>query len=447
MRKLFFALTTICSCPYILFSQTGDYRKPPALGIHFFFDDFKGASYVRSNGLHAALRDKQLSNFKDMAPGLALNYLYGLTNHLDLSVNMAGSFLAYPIPNRPAFTEDDFLLETDASINAKMFSDKHFFTPYLSVGIGVSKFTGYFGAFMPLGGGLQLNMFDDAYLLINSQWRVAVSENTAYHFYHSIGFAGTIGKRREKKMLTLPPPIPAMDGPRDRDGDGITDNLDSCPDIPGLIKFNGCPDSDLDGIPDKDDNCPHTPGVARYQGCPIPDTDRDGINDEEDKCPHTPGLARYQGCPIPDSDKDGVNDEEDKCPDIPGEVSNHGCPLIKPELEKKIAYAAQHIFFNTGRYMLLAQSFRPLDEVVVILRQNTALQLDIDGYTDNTGAADKNLLLSRQRADAVKNYLVSKGIDPARLNASGHGQESPIANNKTTTGRAANRRVELHVKY
>jgi len=440
-------LITICSCPCFLYSQSGDYRKPPALGIHFFFDDFKGASYVRSNGLRAALRDKQLSSFKDMAPGLALNYLYGLTNHLDLSVNIAGSFLAYPVPNRPAFAEDDFLLEADASINAKMLSDKHFFTPYLSFGIGISQYSGYSGAFMPLGGGLQLNMFDDAYLLINSQWRVAVSENTNYHFYHSIGFAGSIGKRKEKKVVALPPSIPETQGPRDSDGDGLTDNLDSCPDIPGLIKFNGCPDSDADGIPDKDDACPHTPGVARYQGCPVPDTDRDGINDEEDKCPHTPGLARYQGCPIPDSDKDGVNDEEDKCPDLPGEPSNHGCPLVKAEVEKKIAFAAQRIFFNTGRWVLLEKSFSALDEVVVILNRNPALKLDIDGYTDNTGPAAANLLLSHRRADAVRNYFISKDIDPARLNAAGHGQERPVSDNKTTAGRAANRRVELHVKY
>src|SRR5438067_7620709 len=105
MGKLLFALIIVSCCPLIAFCQKGDYRKPPALGIHFFFDDFKGAQYLRSNGLHAALRDKQLSDFKDMAPGLALNYLYGLTNRIDLSLNMAGSFLAYPIPEHPVFNE------------------------------------------------------------------------------------------------------------------------------------------------------------------------------------------------------------------------------------------------------------------------------------------------------------------------------------------------------
>ncbi|MBS1563765.1 MAG: OmpA family protein, partial [Bacteroidetes bacterium] len=202
-----------------------------------------------------------------------------------------------------------------------------------------------------------------------------------------------------------------------------------------------------DGIPDKDDACPLVPGLARYQGCPVPDTDRDGINDEEDKCPHTPGVARYQGCPIPDTDKDGVNDEEDRCPTVPGDPANGGCPLVKAEVQKKIAYAAQHIYFSTGRYRLLPASFGPLNEVVALLKQDTALRLNIDGYTDNAGAPAANQLLSTRRAEAVRNYMLSKGIDTSRLGAEGHGQDSPVADNKTVKGRAANRRVELHVKY
>ena len=446
MRKRWFGLMAVCGCINSTHGQNTEHIKPPALGVHFFFDDFKGAAYVRSTSLGTALRNKQLSNFKDMAPGLAVNYLSGLSNHFDLSVNLAASFLDYPIPNHAPFAEDNLLMEGDVSINAKMLSDRYFFTPYLSAGIGISEYAGYYGTFIPLGGGLQLNMFDDAYLLINTQFRVAVSENTNYHFYHSIGFAGTIGKRKEPKIIP-PPPIPAAAPPKDRDGDGVIDKLDSCPDIPGLVKFNGCPDADLDGIPDKEDKCPNTPGVARYQGCPVPDTDNDGINDEEDKCPTIPGVARYQGCPIPDRDKDGVNDEVDKCPDVPGDPANYGCPVIKEELKKKIEYAAKNIFFSTGKYVLLPKSFKPLGEVVAVLRDNKDLQLDIDGYTDNAGNAAKNQLLSQQRAEAVKKYLAAQGIDASRMNAGGHGADTPVADNKTAAGRAKNRRVELHIKY
>ncbi len=447
MKKLLFAWMAGGCCLHTAFGQQQSYIKPPSLGVHFFFNDFKGAAYARTHSLGTAFRDHQLTDFKDMAPGLALNYLEGLSGHVDLSVNFAGSFLDYPIPNHVPFEDDNFLIEGDASLNVKLMSDRYLFTPYLSGGLGVSQYKGYFATFIPLGVGLQLNLFDDAYLLINSQFRVAVSENANYHFYHSVGFAGTIGKRREPAKIVAAPSLPIVEAPKDRDGDGIIDSQDSCPDIAGLLKFNGCPDSDNDGIPDKDDKCPTVPGFARYQGCPIPDTDHDGINDEEDKCPTVPGFARYQGCPIPDRDNDGVNDEEDKCPDVPGDPANGGCPIITKETEQKIEYAAKNIFFNTGRYTLLVVSSRPLDEVAAILVGNKDLKLDIDGYTDNAGAPEKNQLLSQQRADEVKKYLEGKGVAAARLNAAGHGQNSPVADNKTNAGRAKNRRVELHVKY
>ena len=158
-------------------------------------------------------------------------------------------------------------------------------------------------------------------------------------------------------------------------------------------------------------------------------------------------MARYQGCPVPDRDKDGVNDEEDKCPDLAGDPANNGCPVIKAEVIKKIEYAAKNIFFATGKSALLAKSNKPLSEVVTILNENKDLKLDIDGYTDNTGKPEKNSLLSQNRADAVKKYMISKGVEESRLVSTGHGADSPVADNKTAAGRAKNRRVELHLKY
>ncbi|HVZ95587.1 MAG TPA: OmpA family protein, partial [Chitinophagaceae bacterium] len=181
--------------------------------------------------------------------------------------------------------------------------------------------------------------------------------------------------------------------------------------------------------------------MARYQGCPIPDTDKDGINDEEDKCPTVPGLARYQGCPIPDTDGDGVNDEEDKCPNLPGVKENQGCPLIKEEVKKRVDYAAQNILFVTGSYKLAPKSLKGLDEVVKILNDNPEMKLAIDGHTDNVGKEDRNQTLSENRANAVKQYFVSKGIAESRITAAGHGATMPIADNKTAAGRQKNRRV------
>jgi outer membrane protein OmpA-like peptidoglycan-associated protein len=88
-----------------------------------------------------------------------------------------------------------------------------------------------------------------------------------------------------------------------------------------------------------------------------------------------------------------------------------------------------------------------LNDVVNILKANPTMKLSIDGHTDNVGKPDKNQVLSQSRADAVKNYLVSKGVDASRLASSGHGQDLPIASNKTAAGRQKNRRVELKLGY
>jgi outer membrane protein OmpA-like peptidoglycan-associated protein len=224
------------------------------------------------------------------------------------------------------------------------------------------------------------------------------------------------------------------------------DSLDACPDQAGTAALHGCPDRDGDGIADKDDSCPDVAGLAKYKGCPIPDTDKDGINDEDDKCPTVAGVARYQGCPVPDTDGDGVNDEDDKCPKEAGPASNFGCPVIDVVAVEKINKAAQSIYFATSSSRLLAKSYPSLKEVVQILTDNPTYKIDIDGYTDSTGSVDKNQVLSEDRANSVKQYLITGGIDESRITATGHGVNDPVADNKTAAGRAKNRRVEMKLR-
>ena len=293
---------------------------------------------------------------------------------------------------------------------------------------------------------MKVNLFDEAHVFVTSTYRVPVTTETAnYHLQHSIGFAGRLGKKKEPVKLIVPPPPP----PLDTDGDGIIDELDKCPTVKGLAKYNGCPipDTDKDGINDEEDKCPTVPGLARYQGCPIPDTDGDGINDEEDKCPKVPGVARYQGCPVPDTDGDGVNDEEDKCVTIPGPKENFGCPIIPEEVKKRVDMAARNILFITGSAKLQTKSYKGLNDVVQIMNDNPGMSLQIDGHTDNVGTDEKNQILSDTRAASVKTYLVSKGISESRITSAGHGETMPIADNKTAAGRQQNRRSELTLSY
>jgi outer membrane protein OmpA-like peptidoglycan-associated protein len=418
-----------------------DHKKRPSFGVQFLLNDFRTAQNLRTNGLSNVIRAKDWSRTTYMTSGLAVSYLQGLNNNLDFMGTLSGTFVDYPITGKPSRVNPGLLLEGVATVNLKLLSDKYYVSPFLTAGIGASKYLGYYGAFMPFGLGAQVKIVDGVFIMWNSQYRVPVTELTSYHLYHALGVVAPLTKKKEPAPVVVP--IPVVEPPKDRDGDGVLDVDDKCPDVKGLASLQGCPDRDGDGIADADDKCPDVAGFARYQGCPIPDTDKDGINDEVDKCPTVAGFARYQGCPIPDTDGDGVNDEEDKCINEKVPASNFGCPVISEEIIKKVNRAAQNIFFVTASSKLLAKSFPKLNEVVTILNENPSFKVQIDGHTDSQGKDEYNMGLSDQRAASVKAYLVSKGIAESRLSSTGYGETKPVADNKTAAGRAKNRRVEM----
>jgi OOP family OmpA-OmpF porin len=195
-------------------------------------------------------------------------------------------------------------------------------------------------------------------------------------------------------------------------------------------------DSDGDGVVDEMDQCPNTPrGITvNARGCP-PDSDGDGVPDYLDQCPGTPlGVAvDNSGCPF-DSDGDGVADHLDECPNTPkgATVNEAGCW----SLQATTLYDSNSSYIKTEAYPLL-------DEVASILEKNPEMEVEVQGHTDNTGSAKYNQWLSEKRAQKVKDYLVSKGIDSSRLEAKGYGLTQPVASNATEEGRAQNRRVEL----
>ena len=436
MLSVIALLVCICS-----FGQDNNIKRP-YLGLHFALTDFQSATDIRANGLAAVIRDKQLFKSKRMNPGLGLTYIQGVGQHLDFMGTLTGSILNYPVPNKVSDGSKKLLLEATAGVNMKLLTDKYIVVPYLSAGVGASKYRGYYAAIVPVGAGLQFKLSPDAFILLNTQYRIPVSENAAYHFYHSLGFVLGLTKPKVVPVVAPPPPPVVV---LDRDGDGVLDTDDKCPDTPGLAALMGCPDRDGDGIADGDDKCPDVAGIAKYQGCPIPDTDGDGINDEMDKCPTVKGFARYQGCPIPDTDGDGVNDEEDKCPSRPGPASNQGCPEIAKEIIEKINFAAKNIFFSTGSFKLLPKSYKSLNEVASLMKADPSLLLDIDGHTDSQGSDEANHTLSHNRANAVAEYLTKQGVDASRFKVTGYGEEKPVADNKTAAGRAKNRRTEMTV--
>jgi len=264
----------------------------------------------------------------------------------------------------------------------------------------------------------------------------------------------------------------AMNGCQDKDHDAVSDFDDLCPDVPGSSRFKGCPDSDGDGIEDSKDKCPNARGLDMFQGCPdtdgdgvtdandkcpgtdkgikvgatgcAEDSDMDGVIDSDDKCPDTKAGVKVSanGCPA-DSDGDGVLDAYDKCPGIAGDATNNGCPLAKKETPKRLQFAARRISFDTKNALLKTTSYPMLDEVASIVNEYPDYNVRIGGHTD--GIEKDAVTLSQSRGDAVKSYLLSKGVSESRIVTEGYGKTRPMATNVNATGRAQNRRVVLEL--
>jgi outer membrane protein OmpA-like peptidoglycan-associated protein len=251
--------------------------------------------------------------------------------------------------------------------------------------------------------------------------------------------------------------------PTDRDKDGIIDPEDACPDVPGPRsddrRMNGCPpDRDHDGIPDSEDQCPDTPGVRMddkaHNGC-APDSDKDGIPDADDACPGVPGVRtndpKTNGCPDLDRDQDGIPNEEDACPDVKGprdqDPKRNGCPAAY--LQDDQIHLLDRIHF-VGRGAALAgdaETSAALAALLSFLDHHPEIkQVRVEGHTDNQGDPTAQHALSARRAAAVIAWLAQQHVDADRLTPMGVGGDSPIEDNSSEAGRKANERIEIHVE-
>nr|MBA3706431.1 OmpA family protein [Bacteroidota bacterium] len=301
------------------------------------------------------------------------------------------------------------------------------------------------------------------------------------------------------------PGLPQFNGCPDTDGDAIVDSQDACPDIPGLVEFNGCPDKDGDKIIDKEDECPDEPGLLEFKGCP--DRDGDGVIDKIDLCPDKPGPVSNNGCPekklllidaqgktlrTVTAKKDGSFSFDELPADefvifkIEGEDTDNieelkivVCGITKRALRDKqdkyfrfivlttdvnklgkeneqdvaiklskqeaeiLKKAFSNLEFAAAKDIIKPESFSSLDELAGLMAKKSNWKLKISGHTDNQGKPVTNLTLSKKRAEAVKKYLVSKGIAADRFKVEWFGASKPIADNKTEAGRQKNRRVEM----
>src|SRR3990172_8577695 len=204
-------------------------------------------------------------------------------------------------------------------------------------------------------------------------------------------------------------------------------------------------DSDGDGVIDSKDQCPETPVGVKVDdfGCPL-DADNDGVPDYKDKCPGTKsGLeVDENGCAI-DSDRDGVPDYLDKCPNTPSgtQVDEAGC--AKADTVAVVLQGDTNFEFNKDQ--LLPNAYPVLNELAETIKRTPAKRWKVEGHTDAIGSESYNMDLSRRRAQAVVNYLVSQGVNNSQLEVAPLGESQPIATNDTQEGRAMNRRVEIKI--
>jgi len=281
---------------------------------------------------------------------------------------------------------------------------------------------------------------------------------------------------------------------RDRDRDGVRDAEDACPDLAedrdAFEDADGCPDpdNDRDEVPDERDGAPLVPedrdSFQDHDGVPDPDNDQDGVLDERDGAPtlaedrdgfddedgvpdldndrdavpderdgapllaeDLDGFADHDGVPETDNDGDGLDDTSDLCPLSPGNAGNKGCTgLARHDVKEGMLWLAQRVEFASDSDVLEAGAIPVLDEVRAILLDHPELRLlRVEGHTDGLLDDSYNLDLSARRAATVAGWLVQHAIERSRLEAYGCGERRPIDDNESDAGRAANRRVEMHV--
>jgi outer membrane protein OmpA-like peptidoglycan-associated protein len=255
--------------------------------------------------------------------------------------------------------------------------------------------------------------------------------------------------------------VDAVGCTRDSDGDNIADGLDRCPDTPAgvLVDPRGCPrDSDGDSIPDGIDRCSDTPSGATVDalGCPG-DEDGDGVLDGLDRCPRSPVGARVSpaGCapgqdgqrPAPAGPPPSAAAPRPPAQQAPAQPAPRPAPAADtaaPARPGSITPGGlRGVEFAPGTARLTAGSYVALDSIVRILLASPSLRVEIAAHTDNTAPAAENLHLTNLQAEAVRTYLVTKGVPFQQVVPRGYGATIPLTPDNSPRGRAANRRVEI----
>ena len=432
-----------------------DTRTSSGAGSGFFDQHFSQPFAVKDNwNILPSLSYISVSRF--VGSGFSFG-LQGSVNKIDKLVTFAPNATGHDGRGNVVTNPGDLMyygIDATIKYSFKDLIKSKVIDPSISVGGGYTFFGDEsFGTVNP-GAGLTF-WFTDAIgleLATKYKWAVADGLGDRSVFQHTAGlifkFGGkdTDGDGIYDKDDACPDVagLKQFNGCPDTDGDGIVDASDACPDVFGLAALNGCPDTDGDGIADAKDACPDVAGLAALNGCP--DADGDGIADKDDKCPTVAGPRENGGCPFLDADKDGVLDKDDDCPTVAGPATNRGCPEVTSEALEELKVAARAVYFNSGKATFKTgdqETLARLEAIKEILKNYPNAKFSIEGHTDSDGADKLNQKLSEDRAAAVMNALIERGVSVDNLESKGFGESMPVASNKTAAGKAQNRRTEI----
>ncbi|MCB0610902.1 MAG: OmpA family protein [Lewinella sp.] len=298
IRKLLLTFGLMAS---VMVLKAQDNSGPDAVAIR----------YIANNHLWPLSSVKGL-NTNDFRGGLEFEFFERLSNTFDVSFPIRLAAANFSNTGDRSKLVKGSVLGLNALLNLNIYKGK-VFRPRLYTGVGGALLSNKdLTLDIPFGLGLDFHLGGATTLTTTFAYHY---NDLDYRDHLKAGIGFLIGLGED----TPPPPKVT-----DRDGDGILDTEDLCPDVPGIAALNGCPDKDGDGITDASDDCPDVAGIAKFNGCP--DTDGDGLIDSQDKCPNEAGPVDNEGCPVRDRDGDGVSDEADACPDQPGTAANKGCP-------------------------------------------------------------------------------------------------------------------------
>ncbi len=418
-----------------------------------------GAHAVDHNSITGPFNQYFKTDNWDIVPPLSkLSIIRNLNRSFDVDLTASVG----EVDNNRLRIKDELFINAGLGLRYKLangyiLKEDSWFDPYIRVGAGYHRYdytglqfplTAYYGNgdgnetyqltevedleknhfVASLGAGFNLWFTKNFGLNVASDynWLPAYGGNNYFDFFqHTVGVTFRFGKQ-------------------DRDGDGIPDDEDACPDTPGIAtndpSTNGCPDTDGDGIFDKDDACPTEFGLAEFQGCP--DTDGDGVPDKDDACPTVAGPVENNGCPWPDTDGDGILDKDDACPTVAGLAQYNGCPKTDKIVADEVTKALNDILFDFNKATIRPESKEKLDQAAAYIKDFPAGKFLIEGRTDKKGSDAYNLKLSRQRAASVVAALEARGAAPEQLKSRGVGEaKATVAETASDAERLSDRRV------